>query len=53
MIYKYGEPRWSDNERGNLKNSERKLSHFNFVHHKSHMNRSGREPWLPWLEVDG
>jgi hypothetical protein len=29
-------PRWNDIDRGKLKDSEKNLSQFHFVHHKSH-----------------
>jgi hypothetical protein len=37
-IYEYGELQWNDADRTKLKNSERTLSQFHFVHHKSHMD---------------
>jgi hypothetical protein len=38
MIYDYGEPWWNDTDRRKPKNSEKNLSQFFFVHHKSHMD---------------
>jgi hypothetical protein len=37
MMYEYAEPWQNDIDRRKLKKSEKKLSHFHFVHHKSHM----------------
>jgi hypothetical protein len=35
MIFDYGEPWWSDADRGKLKNLEKNLSQCDFAHHKS------------------
>jgi hypothetical protein len=37
MIYEYG-AQWNDTDRGKPKNSDRTLSKYRFVHHKSHMD---------------
>jgi hypothetical protein len=44
-IYEYGEPRWNDIVRGQPKNSERNLSQFHFVHHKSLLHWPGPLRW--------
>jgi hypothetical protein len=38
VIYEHEEPQWNDTDRGKLKNSERNLSQYHFVYHKSHMD---------------
>jgi hypothetical protein len=38
---------WNDIGREKPKNSEKKLLQCHFVHHKSHMDRPGREPGPP------
>jgi hypothetical protein len=42
-LHEYGEPRWNDTDRGNQKNSDKNLSHCNFVYHISHMDWPGSE----------
>jgi hypothetical protein len=37
LIYEYGETQWNDTD-GKLKNSEKNLSQYHFVNHKSHMD---------------
>jgi hypothetical protein len=37
VIYKNGEPRWNDMDRGEPNDSEKSHSHCHFVHQKSHM----------------
>jgi hypothetical protein len=44
VIYEYGEPQWNDIERRKSKNSEKNLSLWHFVYHKSHLDWRGREP---------
>jgi hypothetical protein len=38
MIDEYGGQRWNDTDRGKPKNSEKNLSQYHFVHHKSCMD---------------
>jgi hypothetical protein len=38
MIHEYEEPWWNDIYRGKSKNSDKNLSQYHFVHHKSHMD---------------
>jgi hypothetical protein len=38
VIHKHGEPWWNNTDRGKMKNSEKNLSLYNFIHHKSLMN---------------
>jgi hypothetical protein len=38
MIPKYGEAQWNDIDVRKPKNSEKNLSQFHIVHHKSHMD---------------
>jgi hypothetical protein len=38
VICEYGEPQWSDIDRGKPKDSERNFSKCHFFHHKSHMD---------------
>jgi hypothetical protein len=47
MLYGYGERRWNVIDRKNPKNSEKNLSQYHFVHHKSHMDLPGRDPGPP------
>jgi hypothetical protein len=35
MIHEYGKRRWNDIDWGRPKNSDKNLSQFHFVHHKS------------------
>jgi hypothetical protein len=43
------EHQWNETDKGKPKYSGKNLSHF--VHHKSHMERSGIEPWPPRWEA--
>jgi hypothetical protein len=45
-----GEPRWNIS-RGKPKNSNKNLTQYHFVHHKSYLNWPGREPGPPWWET--
>jgi hypothetical protein len=47
----YGEPRCNGIDRVKPKNSEKNLSQCQFVYHKSHMDRAGREPGSPLWEA--
>jgi hypothetical protein len=47
VIRDCGEPRWNDIDGIKPKNSENKLSHWQFIHHKSHMYWPGHEPGSP------
>jgi hypothetical protein len=51
VIYDSGEPRWNDIDRLKPKNSYKNLSQCHFVHHKSHMDRPGREHGPPRWEA--
>jgi hypothetical protein len=42
--YEFGERRWNDILTGKSKNSEKNLSQFHFIHHKSHMDWPRHEP---------
>jgi hypothetical protein len=37
-MYEYGEPWWNDIDRGKPNNSEKNMSQFHFVYHKTHMD---------------
>jgi hypothetical protein len=51
--YEFGERRWNDIDRGKPKNSEKNLSQYHCVHHKSHIDWPGREPGPPrWKAGD-
>jgi hypothetical protein len=53
VIYDYGEPLWKDINRAKPKNSEKVMFQCNFVHHKSHIDWPGCEPWpLRWEASD-
>jgi hypothetical protein len=41
IIYERGESWWNDIDRRKLKNSEKTLSQYHFVHHRSHMDNPG------------
>jgi hypothetical protein len=51
MISVYGGPRWNDNDRGKLKNSEKNLPQYHFVHLTYHTDWPGSEPGPLWWEV--
>jgi hypothetical protein len=38
VIYVYGEPWWNDTDRGKLKNLDKNMSQYHFVHQNSHMH---------------
>jgi hypothetical protein len=53
MMYEYGQPRLNDVDRKSSKNSEQNLSQSYFIHHKSHMDSSKREPGSRrWEAID-
>jgi hypothetical protein len=45
------EQRWNEIDRGKPKYSGKNLSQYDFVHHKSHMDRPGIEPGPPRWEA--
>jgi hypothetical protein len=49
--YEFGEQWWNDILTGKPKNSEKNLSQCHSVHHKSHIDWPGCEPWPPQWEA--
>jgi len=42
---------WKEADRKDPKYSEKKLSHWHFIRHKSHMDCPGTEPQLLWRKA--
>jgi hypothetical protein len=51
LFFQVMEHRWNETDRGKPMHSEKNLSQFHFVHHKSHMDRPGIEPGPPRWEA--
>lgn len=47
------EQQWNDSDRGKPKDLGINVSQGHSVHHKSHVDCPGREPWPPWWEAGG